>query len=63
MIDRIIKISLNIFKDVVEATHKVIYEAFNEMSEKDRNAFLYEYRQRVEAAHLKVRFDEFKSYY
>ena len=33
------------------------------MSEKDRNAFLSEYRQRVEAAHLKVRFDLFKSYY
>ena len=43
------------FKDVVEATHKVVYEAFDELPEKDRNAFLSEYRQRVEAAHISVR--------
>ena len=42
-------------KDVVDATHKVVYEAFNELSEKDRTAFLSEYRQRVEASHVPVR--------
>jgi len=42
----------NVTKEVVEATHKVIYEAFDELPEKDRNAFLSEYRQRVEAAHV-----------
>ena len=42
-------------KDVVDATHKVVYEAFNELSEKDKTAFLSEYRQRVEAAHVSVR--------
>ena len=54
-IDSIIKTGLNVFKDVVEATHKVIYEAFDEISEKDRNDFLSEYRQRIEAAHVPVR--------
>ena len=42
-------------KDVVDATHKVVYEAFNELSERDRTSFLSEYKQRVEAAHVSVR--------
>ena len=42
-------------KDVVDATQKVFYEAFNELPEKNRTAFLSEYIQRVEAAHVPVR--------
>ena len=44
-----------LLQEVVEATHKVIYEAFVELTENDREAFMPEYMRRLEAAHESVR--------